>query len=215
MNSNVADVSDRVVGCTLSHEKYIYNDWTLFDTVGLSEGSKGTVDEGEAMKRLKYLLNSLSRNGISLAIMVIGKGRITTAMEQNYKLFANTICMGKVPIVLMVTKCEDSKDMEEWWRQNKIEFDNYQMTFADAVCGCAKDPSTPNIRDQFRDFFEEITTKTRVALMESINRNMSNNAWIMDCDQWMEIICGTVAGILLTFFMTVSTKLIKAAVKIG
>lgn len=186
------------MGCTLSYKKYNCNDWTLFDIAGLSEGSQGTVDQHEAIKQLQSLLSFLGQNEISLAIMVIGKSKITATMEQNYKLFAKKIFMEKVPVLLMVTKCEEYENMGVWCQKNKIYFELYKMTFADVICGCAKESSSSNVMAVFLQLYKEQCSITRQALIESINRKMLPKLWVMKSEeQWMKLIMKDVLWILL------------------
>ncbi|OXA48986.1 immune-associated nucleotide-binding protein 3-like isoform X1 [Folsomia candida] len=103
LGQEAAKVSDRAVGCTFKFEKYATENYNLFDTVGLSEGSRGTMSQTSAVKQLITLLKSLE-GGVSLLVFVMENGKITKSLDENYKLFVEAICMKKVPSLLLEKK---------------------------------------------------------------------------------------------------------------
>lgn len=144
LQQNRAKVSDKAVGCTFNFQKYATPNFNLYDTVGLSEGglsywkfleknfrltfvltvAEGTVKQEFAATELINLLKSLE-DGVSLLIFVIEKGRIKKSLNDNYKLFVDTLCMKKVPVVLVITHCEMETILGVWFEENKIHFDKY------------------------------------------------------------------------------------------
>jgi len=140
-----AKVSDGAVGCTFEFKRHETDSFVLFDTVGLSEGSKklfllqyiprhvksaiinglqtflkgkGTVTQSFAVRELIKLLKSLE-NGVSLLTFVMKKGRIMKSLDENYKLFVDGICMRNVPEVLAISHCEMDKEPKQWFSENK------------------------------------------------------------------------------------------------
>jgi GTP-binding protein EngB required for normal cell division len=137
---NTADhaaVSDQAMGLTFStkpYEKKIDGKYyTIFDTIGLNEGSCGTVKAEDAVQKLWDLINHLV-DGVHLLILVMRAPRITQTCEQNYKLFFGTLCQRKVPIAVIITGLESRKDMDGWWVENKKSFDKYSMKFCNHAC---------------------------------------------------------------------------------
>lgn len=78
-----------------------------------------------AVNQLINLLKSLE-NGVSLLVFVMEKGRIKKSLDENYKLFVEAICMGKVPVVLVITHCEMEPVLGKWWEDNRQYFDKYR-----------------------------------------------------------------------------------------
>ena len=200
LGKNSATVSDSAIGCTFKFSKYAGPDgYMLYDTVGLSEGSQGTMASAAAMKQLVNLLKSLS-DGVSLLIMVIKKERITASLEKNYQLFVSGICLGKVPVLLVITNCEMEQKVGAWWSQNKIYFDKYKMYFAEAISGCAADPDSVPAR--FRSDFTESRAETKAKLMRSMNSNALREPWKMTGGwmNWFQKIVMTVWSVICSWF---------------
>ena len=82
------------------------------------------MEQSFALKKLTNLLKSL-QDGVSLLVFVMEKGRIKKSLEENYKLFVDAICMNLVPVVLVITHCEQEAEPGVWWTENKQHFDEY------------------------------------------------------------------------------------------
>src|SRR5262245_54795882 len=99
----IAPVSDRAMGLTFSTKPYKKTidgeHFTIFDTIGLNEGSCGTVKAKDAVQKLWDLINHLA-DGVHLLVFVMRAPRITQTCEQNYKLFFETLCQRRVPIAI-------------------------------------------------------------------------------------------------------------------
>jgi len=108
-DESVAPISDGAAGCTFQHTPYNIttpngSQFRLYDTAGLSEGSRGAVPAEQAFRQLIDLMKKLSNSGgLALIVFVIKKERITEVMEKNYQLFINDICMRKVSQFFKVT----------------------------------------------------------------------------------------------------------------
>ena len=143
LGSDKANVGHNLLGETFRSTTYtvgingkIYN---LHDTVGLGEHSGGTVDNRKAIGNLYRLLADLSNSGgVNLLVYVMKRGRLTDSIHKNYALFYHGFCESKVPIVVIVTGCEDvGPSMDGWWIENEDLFTNAGMSFNGHACVCA------------------------------------------------------------------------------
>src|SRR5215471_18818510 len=77
--ADIAQVSDQAMGVTFSTKPYKRNifekDYQIFDTIGLNEGSHGTVKAADAIEKLWKLMIQLS-DGVNLVVFVIRAPRI-------------------------------------------------------------------------------------------------------------------------------------------
>lgn len=195
LGQNEANVSDKAVGCTFEFKKYEMAEYNLYDTVGLSEGSVGTRTQAQAIKQLLQLLKSLG-DGVSLLIFVIERGRIKKSLEDNYKLFIDTICMKKVPVVLAITHCEMENEPGTWWKENKEHFDKYRMTFNAVVSGTALHPnSAPKV---MQSAIKEMNTSTVRDVLKAIDLNSLVTPWIFE-GGWQDWFFGILQGVARIF----------------
>jgi len=198
LGRKVAEVSDAAVGCTFHFQRYKSKEYTFYDTVGLSEGSRGSLSSKQALSNLIKLLKSLE-DGVSLLIFVVEKGRIKTTLEENYKLFVNTICMKKVPVILVITHCEQELVVGQWWEENKKHFDNYGMTFEDTVCGCAS--TGEGLLPIFANTMKSRYDDTKLEIYKSIGNNYLAKPWKMSSwPMWLSQILKKVWNLLCLFF---------------
>eukprot|EP01098_Paradermamoeba_levis_P008418 TRINITY_DN3490_c0_g1_i2.p1 TRINITY_DN3490_c0_g1~~TRINITY_DN3490_c0_g1_i2.p1 ORF type:complete len:589 (+),score=110.20 TRINITY_DN3490_c0_g1_i2:47-1768(+) len=117
------EIKDSALGCTFAHQKYpliLHNGemFNLFDTSGFNEADFGTVPAYKCIQDLFSLLNGL-KQGVSLLVFVMKKGRSHASAHQIFKIFHTIMCRGKVPCVMVVTGCEDRKPMQAWWEENQ------------------------------------------------------------------------------------------------
>jgi len=201
-----ATVSDRAIGCTFEFQKYATSNYNLFDTVGLSEGSQGTMKQSFAVNQLINLLKSLE-GGVSLLVFVMEKGRIKKSLDENYKLFVEAICMQKVPVVLLITHCEFEERLGTWWSENKVYFDNYGMNFASVVSGCCMNAQSGP--PPMRPIIQAQNEATLAKLRDAINCNMLVPGWQVKggWKSWFSAILKTVIRILKSFFPFLSWAL--------
>jgi predicted GTPase len=133
--SSVADVSGGAVGSTPSNRSYDIshednNVYTFWDTAGLNEAENGTVSSHAAVQNLLDLVNE---HGVNLLVYCI-RPRLVNIIRVNYELFWKTICMEKVPVVLVVTGLEGRDDMDEWWREAQKPLKKMNMKFTGHAC---------------------------------------------------------------------------------
>ncbi|KAG0707995.1 hypothetical protein DFH29DRAFT_561839 [Suillus ampliporus] len=171
----LAETSNGAAGCTDRYQRYGVNisgqDYALFDTVGLDEGTAGTVPAAEAKKRLKNLLVKLTSSGsggISLLVYCVHSTRARRALVRNYNHFYSTICRKKVPIVVVVTGLENEPVMDSWWDTHREEFKSHGMHFKDHACvtTLCEDSDIPD------DFIHRIA-ESREILRKLIVKNCS------------------------------------------
>ena len=143
LGSDKTKVNDRFLGTTFESTAHLVEiegkAYHLHDTVGLGEYSNGNVDSAKAAGNLYRLVTELSNaGGVNLLVFVIKCGRLTETIQQNYSLFYHGFCNSKVPIVIVVTGCEDVEPtMDAWWIDNGPSFAKAEMSFADHACVCA------------------------------------------------------------------------------
>ena len=138
----MAAVCDSAKGCTFKFEMYqVEYDggfFELIDTVGLNEGSNGTVTQKDAMKMLIKFIKG-NRRGFNCVLFVMPKGRLTDSFEKNHMLFYRTLLDGNTPALLFVGHCEADEPTDKWFQDldNQIALQPYG--FADTVCGTAQE----------------------------------------------------------------------------
>ncbi|KAF5392629.1 hypothetical protein D9757_002161 [Collybiopsis confluens] len=136
-NAEKAPVSGNAKGCTFANDKYITiidgEEYRLFDTSGLDEGSGGKVLTKDAIINLYRLLQGLD-DGVSLLVYCMRGPRITESIERNYKVFYDGFCHKNVRIVIVVTGLEDHPKMETWWVENEHAFKEYKLEFDGHAC---------------------------------------------------------------------------------
>ena len=111
--------------------------YNIYDTVGVGEYSGGNPN---ALRNLYCLVTDLSNSGgVNLLVFVFKCGsRLTETMHKNYSLLYHGFCDSKVPIVIVVTGCENVEPtMDRWWTVNEPSFTNARMSFAGHPCVCA------------------------------------------------------------------------------
>jgi len=143
-NENVK-TSDAAVGCTLEYATWETNGWHFTDTIGLNEGSPGTVASRVAAKKLVKFIRE-NGTGFSLIILVHRNDRISEMDDDNYHLFYEALCENKVPLLLAITHCDFDDPVDRYWNENKVCFIGKQRTAGqygwnvkDAVCVCTID----------------------------------------------------------------------------
>ncbi|KIJ60455.1 hypothetical protein HYDPIDRAFT_98754, partial [Hydnomerulius pinastri MD-312] len=127
----VASTHNRVSGCTLECTAYpITLDsgirTNLWDTIGLDEGTAGSIPALQAKQKLKeFLQQRLSTSeGIDLLLFCIRAERIKNAHLERYKFVYEEVCRKSVPVALVVTGLENHEpdgDMDWWWTHNETK----------------------------------------------------------------------------------------------
>jgi GTPase Era involved in 16S rRNA processing len=107
----------------------------ITDTVGLNESDKGTVPSKDALKSLVNLLKA-SKEGYNLLIQVMRMPRITKDVEDNYRFFVETIAEKKIPVILVVTGCENVEPMSKWATDNEQTFEEMDLEYKAIISTC-------------------------------------------------------------------------------
>jgi hypothetical protein len=132
-----AGVSSQADGVTCSNERFTRtingSAFHVFDTAGLNEGHGGRVSPRVAIDALFKLIRDLE-TGVNLLVYVMRAPRVTAVVRQNYKMFHDIICDKQVPIVIVITGLEQEMEMDDWWFNNRVIFDQYRMSFAGFAC---------------------------------------------------------------------------------
>jgi len=133
-------VSNDARGCTLNTERLPLQPhrdhfYTFFDTVGLNETDKGSVTSEKAIDNIIHLINN-AREGFSLIIFVIRIGTIHNTDKTNYDLFANILTHQRIPIICVITGCENEDPMTEYASRNSQSYESNDMKFRKIEATC-------------------------------------------------------------------------------
>ena len=135
---NVAATSSSSRGCTFESRCYSapgdgYR-FNIYDTVGLNEADRGRVKAGQALKNLIDLMLRLDE-GVHLLVMCIQRGRISYAAASNYQVFYEGMFNKRIPIILVITHCEQDEPIDQWKKDNEFELkETYDMKFEQIIC---------------------------------------------------------------------------------
>jgi len=163
--------SDRAIGCTFECKFYDHDEFLFIDTTGLGEGSEGTVPDAEAVKQLIKFITT-NKDGFSLIVTVRQKGRITKIDDNNYKIFHNALCEGKIPNLLLITGCEFDNPIDQWWNCNKKSFiDTYKMNFVSGISICAADDDTiQKMNPSVQQIFKDVRESSKMELIKTLQK---------------------------------------------
>ena len=180
LGSDRANVSNRLLGETFKSTVYPIEldglTYNLYDTVGLGEHSGGTVDSAKAIRNLYRLVTDLSNSGgVNLLVFVMKRGRLTETIYKNYDLFHHGFCNSNVPIVVVVTGCEDIEPtMDRWWIDNSALLTKAGMSFDGHACVCAfkgRKTNTGGYRN------EELVNESVGVVKHLIVQSCMSNGW--------------------------------------
>jgi len=164
-------VSSGVRGCTFEtteHAPVQFQgcNWIFYDTVGLNEPDSSRTSHTVALQNLLDLLRTAAM-GFNLLIMVVKAGRETTSFKKNYELFVDGISRFKVPVICVVTGCENEKTekrtMQDWVRDNRPKLEQNRMCFAEMVAGCCAVS-----RGELELFFKDLREETKFNVWQAI-----------------------------------------------
>lgn len=148
-----------MVGCTFQTQQYqavVHNGirYEFFDTAGLNETDEGTVPSRQAVNNLIQLIQT-SSHGFNLFIHVANaRARINRTFQKNHHLFYQALAAASVPLLLVITGCEDVEPMSAFIEQNADYFriNNIQYTRAVATCfAVAQTARLAAVYDQLRN----------------------------------------------------------------
>uniref|UniRef100_A0AC34QKL0 Uncharacterized protein n=1 Tax=Panagrolaimus sp. JU765 TaxID=591449 RepID=A0AC34QKL0_9BILA len=99
--------------------------------------------------------------------MVMTKGIISKAIQNNYELLAEHIKTKEIPILCVVTRCEDDIPMNRWVDENKDVFGKqYKMKFTNMIGSCFAQERTGRFGEDYKRLCEE----SRKEVMEMIEK---------------------------------------------
>ncbi|KAG1719357.1 P-loop containing nucleoside triphosphate hydrolase protein [Suillus lakei] len=162
---DVAETSPDALATTVDTAPYDVTirgqNFRLWDTVGLNEGSEGRVPAAAAANKLTQFLGDLSKgDGVHLLVNCVRGTRITRAMRTNYQTFISAIGHSKVPIVIVATCLEDFHPVTtEWWNQSKDQLAKYGMRFSGYACVTTlpgEDAATRSLRQRRAQSYEDV-----------------------------------------------------------
>jgi hypothetical protein len=192
----LAEVSDGATGVTFENQSYMKDIggrcFRVFDTVGLNEGSHGTVKPQDAVEKLWKLINKLG-DGVHLLVLVMRGPRVTQTFERNYKLFFEIFCQRKVPIAIIITGLEGRADMDSWWVANKKSFDKHFMKFCDHACIT----STKGALIHGEHCYQQRYDKSKLKV-EHLIVNSCGQPWKLDPIPWFLTIIDKIIGVFET-----------------
>ena len=174
-----AKVANRALGVTFESTVYPVEldgkTYNLYDTVGLGEYTGGTVDNPNAIRNLYRLVTDLSNSGgVSLLVFVMKQGRLTETIPKNYALFYRGFCDSKVPIMIIVTGCENMQPtMDTWWTENEASFTKAGMLFDGHACVCAS--KGRKTETGYRD--EDLVRDSVGVVKQLVVRYCMSNGW--------------------------------------
>ena len=146
----VCETSSGALGCTLEYKRHELDldgqQFAIWDTAGLDEGTQGSVPADKAEAYLKQLLHELAKNnGVDLLVYCVRGTRVRTALLTNYHIFYSAICRKKVPIAIVITGLENQEgNMETWWYKNEPQFTQLKMHFDGHACVTTLESSMEN-----------------------------------------------------------------------
>ncbi|KAF9222620.1 hypothetical protein BS17DRAFT_173576 [Gyrodon lividus] len=150
LGSDAAKTSSDAGGCTLDARDYDVTiqgkDFRIYDTVGLNEPQALKDPDrliGAIIKAYRLVQSLSDAGGINLLVFCIQRGRITTSMQHNYKLFQDFLCHKKVPVSLVITHLEHEENMEDWWLYNQSHFPEYGIHIVGHACTTTKQEFGP------------------------------------------------------------------------
>ena len=131
----------------------------LVDTVGLHEGTHGTVPADKAVLQLVELLSN-AREGFNLLVHVSRATRITQEHQEDYDFFVNKMTQRHIPVVLVLTGCENELPMSAWADRNNDHFKQFLYKKIIPTCFAEGGPLEPH--------FAPLRAESREAVLSTI-----------------------------------------------
>lgn len=189
----IAGTSGDAVGCTFENTGYTIcipsigetkdaKEIMVWDTAGLNEDENGTIPPETAMENLHRLVENL-KSGLNLLVYVVRGCRLGKVIKPNYDIFVTGICRGKVPVVLVITGCEDESPMENWWSDNKGILDAHGLYFKDHACITSSRGKLKGGVHLLEEEYQESEEAVRRVVMD----NLLASPWVEDNRRWMEM----------------------------
>jgi tRNA U34 5-carboxymethylaminomethyl modifying GTPase MnmE/TrmE len=159
---DIAHTSNDARSSTLHWQQYPIQfdgkSYNVFDTVGLEEPQLGIPQYLHAVENAYMLIQDLERQGgIDLLLFCMRAGRLTTTLENNYRLFHEFLCDKKVPVVVVITYLENEVgEMDAWWKQNRSIFREREVYVASHACITAIQGNYPERHAQSRTTIRKV-----------------------------------------------------------
>lgn len=131
----------------------------LIDTVGLHESSHGTVSAEQSVMDLVSLLEK-ARDGFNLLIHVTRASRITKEHDDDYAFFVEKMTEGRIPVILVMTGCENEQPMGAWVARNQQAFSRFSYKMLIPSCFASGGP--------MEQYFAPLRIQSRDVLCEAI-----------------------------------------------
>jgi len=187
LGSDKAKVGHGLLGETVTNTIYSVEidgkAYNLHDTVGLGEHRGGTVDNPRAVRNLYRLVTDLSDlGGVNLLVFVMKQDRLTETIHKHYTLFHGGFCDSKVPIVIVVTGCENVQPtMDTWWIDHERSLTQAGMSFDGYACVCAfKEATTKNGSSYNEDLVEDSVYVVRKLVVQNCRSHGWKKVWHPD-----------------------------------
>lgn len=142
-------------------------------------GYNGTAERNkeETLQKFKTFTNKMELVGISLIIYVMRKGRINDVSRKYYKYFVRDYCEDKVPVLLVVTHCEEENDNGFWYGLNNKAFLKYGMIVQGVVSGCTSDPYNLDLEPELLQLHDRKRAITGLNVIEKIHDLVLQESW--------------------------------------
>lgn len=128
------------VGTTLQFAEYKAPGWEFVEVLGLSKGIQGILQVKAVAKAMRDPVMA-QQQGFSAILFVYQHGhRIGAHDVANYQLFHEALCDAKVPLLLVVSRCELDDPINRWWLENQATFRNqFKWMITDGMSACTID----------------------------------------------------------------------------
>ena len=170
--------------------QYSYKDaekYEFVDIIGFNEANTNTDGESamKAVEDLKPLFFE-SVEGFSLLIHVIRSGSITRAITKDHDLFCRCITSNKIPVLVVVTHCENEEDIREFISRNSDIYQKQGIYADNYVGGCFRwsgpysDIFKPLVESSANNIWEKIRnteTSHPVLFIKEENSNNDESIW--------------------------------------
>ena len=132
--------------------------YRFYDTPGLHEAYQNEMRDKEKAECLKELMHLKESGSIKLILFVTRKGRIHQEAQDIYHLAAIHVFEDKLPVIGIVTGCENEYNMDDWVHQNEEYFQLNEMNFA-KLLGTYFGSTTGPLKERMASLHKESTEK--------------------------------------------------------
>ncbi|KZP17100.1 P-loop containing nucleoside triphosphate hydrolase protein [Athelia psychrophila] len=186
----VAKTSNDVAACTAESSSYTITmpgdrKITLWDTVGLDEGSTGRATVLAATENIRKLTTRLVEStGLSLIIYMVRGKPVGSVITDN--LLFKAFCDDKVPFLLVVTGLDQVSDRAVWWKQHESHF-HQESPLSDAhICIV----SSKDLHS------EEACAESATEVFKLVETTCLRDPWREDRKSWFIKTVSNAAGVL-------------------